>query len=108
MAEGRRFIAMEYVAGDTLAARIGGHPLELADVLEVGLQIAEALDEAHGKGITHRDINPANVMLTPRGRVKVLDFGLAKVSRSAGQAMDREPGMSRPPPRGWSWGRQAT
>ena len=88
-ADGRRFIAMEYVAGETLAARIARHPLELTDVLEVALQIAAALEEAHGKAIIHRDINPANVMLTPHGRVKVLDFGLAKV-RSAEQ--DQRPG----------------
>ena len=83
-ADGRRFIAMEYVAGETLAARIARQPLELTDVLELALQIAAALEEAHGKAIIHRDIKPANVMLTPHGLIKVLDFGLAKV-RSAEQ-----------------------
>ena len=88
-ADGRRFIAMEYVAGETLAARIARQPLELTDVLELALQIAAALEEAHGKAIIHRDIKPANVMLTPHGRIKVLDFGLAKV-RSAEQ--EQRPG----------------
>ena len=83
-ADGRRFIAMEYMAGETLAARIARQPLELTDVLELALQIAAALEEAHGKAIIHRDIKPANVMLTPHGLIKVLDFGLAKV-RSAEQ-----------------------
>ena len=83
-ADGRHFIAMEYVAGETLAARIAQQPLELTDVLDLALQIAAALEEAHGKAIIHRDIKPANVMLTPHGLIKVLDFGLAKV-RSAEQ-----------------------
>jgi serine/threonine protein kinase/Flp pilus assembly protein TadD len=82
---GVRFIAMEYVDGQTLAARINGHPLETGEIVEISSQIADALDEAHGKGITHRDIKPANVMLTPRGQVKVLDFGLAKIKRPAEQ-----------------------
>ena len=77
--DGVSFIAMEYVEGQTLAARINGHPLETNEIVEIGSQIADALDEAHSKGITHRDIKPANVMLTPRGQVKVLDFGLAKI-----------------------------
>ncbi len=75
------FIAMEYVEGQTLAAKINGQPLAINEVVEIGGQIADALDEAHSKGITHRDIKPANVMLTPRGQVKVLDFGLAKIAR---------------------------
>src|SRR5262247_250128 len=80
-AEGLSFIAMEYVEGQTLAARINGQPLAVNEILEIGNQIADALDEAHGKGITHRDIKPANVMLNERGQVKVLDFGLAKIAR---------------------------
>ncbi len=82
-AEGVNFIAMEYVEGQTLAAKINGQPLEVSEIVEIGSQIADALDEAHGKGITHRDIKPANVMLNERGQVKVLDFGLAKIARPA-------------------------
>ncbi|NOT62830.1 MAG: serine/threonine-protein kinase, partial [Acidobacteria bacterium] len=81
-ADSVHFIAMEYVEGQTLAAKINGAPLLLADLVAIGSQIADALDEAHGKGITHRDIKPANVMLNERGQVKVLDFGLAKVAHS--------------------------
>ena len=84
-ASGVSFIAMEYVEGQTLAAEINGRPLDPAMIIEIGAQVADALDEAHSKGITHRDIKPANLMLTPRGRVKVLDFGLAKVAHPAGQ-----------------------
>ncbi len=80
-AEGVSFIAMEYVEGQSLAAKINGHPLAINEIVELGSQIADALDEAHSKGITHRDIKPANVMLTLRGQVKVLDFGLAKIAR---------------------------
>ena len=85
-ADGIHFIAMEYVEGQTLAARINGRPLDTGEILDIGLQVADALDEAHSKGITHRDIKPANVMLTARGEVKVLDFGLAKVARPEEQA----------------------
>jgi len=84
-AGGRNFIAMEYVEGQTLAARINGHPLEVGEIVGIGSQIADALDEAHSKGIIHRDIKPANVMINLRGQVKVLDFGLAKIHRSAEQ-----------------------
>jgi TolB-like protein/Flp pilus assembly protein TadD/predicted Ser/Thr protein kinase len=79
--DGQSFIAMEYIEGQTLAAKINGHPLETGEIAEIGIQIADALDEAHGKGITHRDMKPANVMLTARGQLKVLDFGLAKIVR---------------------------
>jgi serine/threonine protein kinase len=85
--EGIRFIAMEYVEGQTLAAKIKGQPLDPAEIVQIGIQIADALDEAHTKGITHRDIKPGNIMLTPRGQVKVLDFGLAKVSHPEEQAV---------------------
>jgi predicted ATPase/serine/threonine protein kinase len=78
-AEGIRFIAMEYVDGLTLHDRIKGRPLEIDDVLRFAVQIADALDAAHSRGITHRDLKPANVMVTPRGQVKILDFGLAKL-----------------------------
>jgi eukaryotic-like serine/threonine-protein kinase len=77
---GIQYIAMEYVAGQTLATKIHGQPLPLDELVTVGSQIADALDEAHRKGITHRDIKPANLMLTARGQVKVLDFGLAKIA----------------------------
>src|SRR5262249_19941917 len=82
--DGLHFIAMEYVEGRTLASKISGRPLETAEILEIGIQTADALDEAHSRGITHRDIKPGNLMLTPRGQVKVLDFGLAKVTRPEG------------------------
>jgi serine/threonine protein kinase/sugar lactone lactonase YvrE len=88
--EGVHFIAMEYVEGKTLAAKISGRPLEPAEIVGIGLQVADALDDAHSKGITHRDIKPANLMLTRRGEVKVLDFGLAKVTRLEGQNMSSD------------------
>src|SRR5262245_52903098 len=84
---GLHFIAMEYVEGQTLADRINGRPLPTAEIVDIGIQVADALDEAHRKGITHRDIKPANVMLTSREQVKILDFGLAKVAQPEGQAI---------------------
>jgi len=85
-ADGRPFMAMEYVQGQTLAARIAGGALESGELIDIALQAADALEEAHSKGITHRDIKPANIMVTPRGQVKVLDFGLAKVARREPEA----------------------
>jgi non-specific serine/threonine protein kinase len=78
-----RFIVMEYVEGETIAARLGGPPPTVAEIVDVAMQVADALDAAHAKGITHRDIKPANLMLTPRGQVKVLDFGIAKLAGPA-------------------------
>jgi len=74
------FIVMEYVEGRTIDAHIKQRPLKTDEIIEIGLATADAIAEAHSKGITHRDIKPANIMLTPRGTVKVLDFGLAKIS----------------------------
>jgi serine/threonine protein kinase len=80
--DGHHFIAMEHVEGQPLSKKIAGRPMEATEILKLGSQIARALDEAHSKGITHRDIKPQNIIVTPDAEVKVLDFGLAKLSNS--------------------------
>src|SRR5215204_6122909 len=82
--EGRPFIAMQYVEGETLRQLIGGRPLKLDGLLSITLQVAEALAAAHARGIVHRDVKANNIIVTPQGQAKVLDFGIAKLLEKGG------------------------
>src|SRR5713226_3074409 len=95
---GQSFIAMELLEGQSLDHKLLGPPLPLDRVLDISIQLADALDAAHAKGIVHRDIKPANIFLTQRSPVKVLDFGLAKLTRAAELAMDAVATQASPGP----------
>jgi len=87
-------LAMEFVAGEDLSERIARGPIAIEEALPIGRQVAEALEAAHDQGIIHRDLKPANIKVREDGTVKVLDFGLAKLSETASRSVSSDPSMS--------------